>query len=73
MHHRETPRKPLQLLVTELLHSQNSAYLVDEIEDSETLELVEEIRKAEHELSLLHARIARLRDLLVRVQSQGNR
>jgi cell division protein ZapA (FtsZ GTPase activity inhibitor) len=55
--------------VDDLLHVRNSAYIVEEIENSAAVVILDELRKAEEELKTVQKRITRLRELLANAQS----
>ena len=62
-------REPLQKRVDDYLRVKNSAYIVEEIEDTETQVILGELREAEKELQKIQDRIARLKALLAESQS----
>jgi uncharacterized protein YlxW (UPF0749 family) len=47
----------------------NSDYVVEEIENTAAVVILEELRKAEEKLKTLQERITRLRELLAKAQS----
>ena len=62
-------RKPWYQRVDDLLHVRNSAYIVEEIENSAAVVILDELRKAEEELKTVQKRITRLRELVAKAQS----
>ena len=62
-------QKPLLQRVDNILNSANSDYVVEEIENTAAVVILEELRKAEEKLKTLQERITRLRELLAKAQS----
>ena len=62
-------QKPLLQRVDNILNSENSDYVVEEIENTAAVVILEELRKAEEKLKTLQERITRLRELLAKAQS----
>ena len=62
-------QKPLLQRVDNILNSANSDYVVEEIENTAAVVILEELRKAEEKLKTVQERITRLRELLAKAQS----